>query len=161
VAKKEQPANEKEQTLSHIVKALIERRNELDPWLEFPQSSCTFRFGDAKKPLPIGALYRLWETDDRWRKPCPSCGNKAYGLSCGGFLSNGWFVFVCVECSRSFHVNPGGLLSAAALLSNLNGSEFEVTGSCFGAAIASRGEPLLKALGLSFSPTATVSLSLK
>jgi hypothetical protein len=160
MAKQSLPASEQEQALSRLVKALLKHRQELDPWLEFPQSDCCFRFGEARTPLPIGALHRLWETDERWRKRCPFCDSEAYGLRCGGFLSTGWFVFICLECSRSFNVNPGGLGSARALLSSLEGSEFKVTGSCLYGAIGSRGEPLLKVLGLSYSPTARVGVSL-
>lgn len=103
---KQRPVSEQERALSRVVKALLLQRIELDPWLEFAQSTWTFRFGETKKPLPIGALFRLWETDERWHKPCPFCGSKAYGISCGGLLSMGWFEFICLECSRFFVQNP-------------------------------------------------------
>lgn len=88
--------------LAGLVKAVIQNQNQLDPWLEFPQSSCCFKFGEAKRPLPIGALYLLWERDKRWSKPCRYCQGDARGLSCGGFLSTGWFEFICLDCSAFF-----------------------------------------------------------
>jgi hypothetical protein len=59
---------------------LIEKGKELDPWLPFPQSGCSFAFGDEAKPMPIGALLHLWANDPRWRRPCVNCGG--FGHNC-------------------------------------------------------------------------------
>ena len=53
--------------LAQVIRAANRHRGELlklDPWIPFPQNGCCFRFGDEKTPLPIGALFRLW---DHWR----------------------------------------------------------------------------------------------
>jgi hypothetical protein len=146
--------------LARLVKEVIQHQGELDPWLEFPQSGCCFTFGEAKVPLPIGALYLLWETDKRWRKVCPNCNGDARGLTCGGFLSNGWFEFICIDCSAFFVENPGGLGSAWGLLGALKDSEFRVSGGSFGGAYGSNGAPLLRKLDLSYTPKGKVQFEI-
>jgi hypothetical protein len=71
--------------LARLVRLLIEKRNELDPWLPFPQSSCSFAFGDQAKPMPIGALLTLWDNDPRWRRECPNVE-----ASCAAYLAAGY-----------------------------------------------------------------------
>lgn len=147
--------------LAALVKAVIQHQGQLDPWLEFPQSTCCFKFGAAKRPLPIGALYLLWQRDERWRKLCPYCSGDARGLCCGGFLSTGWFEFICVDCSGFFVEHPGGLGTARDLLKTLDDSEFRVTGMIFGGASVSAGASLLKELNLSYSPAGAVRFGIR
>jgi hypothetical protein len=142
--------------LAVVVRAVIDNRGELNHWQEFPQYTCCFTFGKSNSPLPIGALYLLWDRDERWRRPCPYCKGDARGLSCGSFLSIGWFEFLCIDCSASFREDPGGLGSARKLLTSLRDCEFQVSGMKFGGAYGSDGSALLKTLNLSYSPTTRI-----
>lgn len=151
---------ERRPQLAKIVKQLIERSAELDPWLEFPQSGCPFLFGELKRPLPIGALHVLWQNDPRWRQICPSCGGDARGILCGGWLSTGYFEFICLGCDLRFINGSGGLGAAFGLLKSLNDTEFKVSSGCFGGAYGSTGEALLRVLGFSFSTTESARFSI-
>jgi len=46
-----------------LVRNVLAFRDQLDPWLPFPQNDCCFGFGEDSLPLPLGALFILWE---RW-----------------------------------------------------------------------------------------------
>jgi hypothetical protein len=145
--------------LAKLVRALIEKRDQLDPWLEFPQSSCCFAFGDEDKPLPIGALFILWDKDPRWRSPCPKCRGDMRGLSCGGHLSASWFSTVCIDCDNAFGFSAGrGIGDAGELLTRtLTGTPFYVSKGRFGGAFRSDGQKLLEKLGMTHQPTAKVA----
>jgi hypothetical protein len=135
--------------LAAVVRAVIARRAELDLWLEFPQNSSCFLFGDRKSPVPIGALDLLWDSGAPWRKPCHRCGGDLRGYACGGLLTFKCLFAVCVDCERSFtEIHDGSLGSAYWWLSPLKDTEFHVSGGSFGGTYASHGELLLKALKL-------------
>lgn len=67
-----------------LIRNLIACRDHLDPWLPFPQINCTFSFGPEGLPLPLGALYYLWQRWPAARGPCPKCGGEGYSYSFGG-----------------------------------------------------------------------------
>jgi hypothetical protein len=135
--------------LAAIVRAVIARRAELDPWLEFPQNSSCFVFGDRKSPVPIGALFVLWDSGPPWRKPCHRCGGDLRAYACGGLLTFKCLCAVCVDCELCFtEIHDGSLGSAAAWLRPLKGTEFFMSSGCFGGTYGSKGELLLKALKL-------------
>jgi hypothetical protein len=140
--------------LAAVVRAVIARRAELDPWLEFPQNSSCFLFGERKSPIPIGALYLLWDSGPPWRKPCHRCGGDLRAYACGGLLNRMWLNAVCVDCERCFtELHDGSLGSAADWLQPLKGTEFYMSSGCFGGTYGSGGERLLKALELLCRPT--------
>ncbi len=135
--------------LAAIVRAVVARRAELDPGLEFPQNASCFLFGERKLPVTIGALYLLWNSGQPWRKPCHRCGGDLRGYACGGLLTFKCLFAVCVDCERSFtETHDGSLGSAYWWLSPLKDSEFRVNGGSFGGTYGSKGELLLKALKL-------------
>jgi hypothetical protein len=137
--------------LAAIVRAVVARRADLDPWLEFPQNSSCFLFGQRKSPVPIGALYLLWDLGSPWRKPCHRCGGDLRGYACGGLLTFKCLFAVCVDCERSFtEIHGGSLGSAAAWLLPLKGTEFFMSSGCFGGTYGSKGQLLLKALKLPY-----------
>jgi hypothetical protein len=147
--------------LATVVRAVIARRAELDPWLEFPQNSSCFLFGECKSPVPIGALYLLWDSGPPWRKPCHRCGGDLRAYACGGLLNMMWLDAVCVDCERCFtEVHDGSLGSAYWWLSPLKDSEFRVNGGSFGGTYGSKGELLLKALELPCPTERGVSYSI-
>ncbi len=135
--------------LARLVRLLIEKRDELDRWLPFPQSGCSFAFGDEAKPLPIGALFHLWDKDPRWRRECPQCGGDMRGLSCGGLLNVSWFQMVCVDCNTAFSFSAGrGIGDAGGLLTRtLTSTPFYVSKGQFGGAYRSDGQELQRLLG--------------
>jgi len=92
-----------------LVRNVLAFRDQLDPWLPFPQNACCFSFGADGLPLPVGALLVLWERWPAITGPCPVCGGQGYGVGFLGFLSTGWIPGVCIECERSLTRNVGGL----------------------------------------------------
>jgi len=135
--------------LAAVVRAVIAHRANLDPWLEFPQNSSCFLFGARKLPVPIGALYLLWDSGPPWRKQCHRCGGDLRAYSCGGLLNRMWLSTVCVDCERCFtELHDGSLGSAVFWLRPLKGTEFFMSSGSFGGSYSSEGELLLKALEL-------------
>ena len=149
--------------LAAIVLAVVARRAELDRWSEFCQNNSCFLFGERKSPVPIGALYLLWDSGPPWRKPCHRCGGDLRGYACGGLLTFKCLFAVCVDCERCFtEVHDGSLGSAYWWLSPLKDTEFHVSGGSFGGTYASKGELLLNALKLPCPPTESrASFSIK
>ena len=92
-----------------LVRNVLAFRDQLDPWLPFPQNACCFSFGADGLPLPVGVLLVLWERWPAITGPCPVCGGQGYGVGFLGFLSTGWIPGVCIECERSLTRNVGGL----------------------------------------------------
>lgn len=146
--------------LAAVVRAVVARRGELDPWLEFPQGTCVFVFGPKKRPMPIGALYHLWDAGPPWRKPCLRYGGDLRGLACGGLLTFSWMSQVCLDCEESFYETSGNSIAAAlSWLRPLDNTEFHTTGGSFGGAHESGGQKLLRVIGLSYRPDGSVKLS--
>lgn len=128
---------------------LIFERDDLDPWLAFPQRTCCFNFGEEKRPLPIGALRILWAAGWPWTSPCPACVETLHAVGFGGLLSVGGVVSVCTGCSRSYFQQVGGIATMAHLARELLlDSEFPLKNGLFGGAYTSDGSALLTALGM-------------
>lgn len=125
-------------------------RDDLDPWLAFPQGTCCFTFGEGKRPLPIGALRLLWAAGWPWTQPCPACDGTLHAVGFGGLLSKGGTISVCPGCGRSWFQQIGGLGTMADLVrsSPIAGTEFRLGGGMFGGAASSDGAALLQALGM-------------
>lgn len=122
---------------------------ELDPWLAFPQRSCCYSFGPEKRPLPIGALRRLWSTGYPFVQACPDCGEDLLTVAFGGLLSIGGLVMVCPGCEGDFTHRLGGLVSTGRFVADrLAGSGFAITGMVYGGVVSSQGLDLLRILGL-------------
>lgn len=148
--------------LARLVKVLIQRRGELNPWLPFPQSTCPFGFGDDSRPLPIGALFILWERDPRWRGPCTRCGGDLRGLLTGGLLSFSWFEKICLDCEHSFSIVEQGSIGDAAdrFRTKLQDTEFHIGHGWFGGAVKSDGSELQRLLGVSYRSGGEVSYTI-
>ena len=127
---------------------------EPDPWLPFPQNACSFSFGVRKAPLPIGALFVLWDCGHPFVQPCPDCGEKAYMVSFGGLLSAGGGKLACTGCAQAWFHFVGGMSRVFALIdaTPLRRTQFRATSGLFGGAIASNGEGLRAALAAEMPP---------
>jgi hypothetical protein len=143
--------------LAGLVRAIIERREELDPWLEFPQTSCSHWFGPQHRPLPIGALYLLWERDECWRKPCPECNGELRGISCAGSIDMLQYEFICLGCERLFtERQPPSFLLGCESLRALEATPFACTGGLLDGAHGSEGRDLLDRLGIEYEPVTSL-----
>jgi hypothetical protein len=129
-------------TLSHLGPLL-----ETDPWLPVPQSSCSFRFGDRKAPLPLAALAILWEKWPAARGTCPACGAEVYGFAFGGLLSVGGVAGLCAGCGLRLQRPVGGLCAVGEQVRPLlRNTPFRLTVGVFGGSAAGPLRPLLQAL---------------
>ena len=130
-----------------LVRNVLAFRDQLDPWLPFPQNACCFGFGEDSLPLPLGALLLLWERWPRITGPCPVCGGQWYGVGFLGFLVLGWIPGVCIECERSLKRNVSG----AGWLANeirpiLKGSPYYLNRGVMWGTIEGLRAPLVAAL---------------
>ncbi len=130
-----------------LVRNVLRFRTQLDLWLPFPQNACCFGFGDDSLPLPLGALFILWERWPALTGPCPMCGGKGYGVGFLGFLAKGWIPGVCIDCEVSLLRNVGGAGSLAnEIRPILKGTPYYLhLGSLWGT-IEGRRAPLVAAL---------------
>jgi hypothetical protein len=144
--------------LAAVVRTVVERRAELDPDLEFPQSTCSFVFGPEKRSMTIGALYLLWDSGAPWRQTCWECGGDLRGLACGGLLTFSAMSMVCLDCERAFSETSGKSIAAAvSWLNPLKDTRFHMSGGAFGGAHKSDGRSLLRVLNLNYVPAGQVS----
>lgn len=134
----------------------------VDPWLPFPQTSCRFLFGQDK-PLPVGALRRLWNTGSPWAQTCPQCGGTAYAVDFGAaLLAIGWIVLVCTDCERELWQPAGHLMDISRLLDKtLARTRFRPTSMFYGGSRPSDGAELRVALGLAKPPARKVTPAAK
>ncbi|MGC8763729.1 MAG: hypothetical protein ACP5VN_08885 [Acidobacteriota bacterium] len=147
--------------MARILRTVVENRGRLleeDPWVPFPQNSCTFLFGARRAPLPLGALVLLW---DRWPAAtgwCPLCGEKVYAVGFGGLLSTGGVVAFCAGCGARYYRPVGGLGSVAACVRPiLFSTEFWLSSGFFGGTAPGPVRPLLRLLrrlGIPLAPRA-------
>lgn len=145
--------------LATVLRAALAHRDELlsmDPWLPIPQTSCTYRFGVGRHPLPIGAAFILWDRWAAFSPACSRCGAVARGYGFGGFLSVGWIPACCVECTGATLVRTGGIggLREQAQ-AHLAGTPFEISGMKCGGCVSGGKRPLvaaLQALGVTSLP---------
>ena len=139
--------------VAEVLRRLLGRAPDtLDPWLPFPQNACSYRFGRPPRPaqsLPIGALWRLWDSGFPFRAPCPACDATLHMYAMGGLLTIGGGFLVCPGCSGGYFCSIGNVSTVGALVSErLQGTEFRPAGFVFGGAVGSDGAALLAELGL-------------
>ncbi|MGE3843063.1 MAG: hypothetical protein AB7I50_15930 [Vicinamibacterales bacterium] len=139
--------------VAEVVRRLLARApDSLDPWLPFPQNACSYHFGRPPRPsqpLPIGALWRLWDSGFPFRAPCPACDGTLHMFSMGGLLTIGGGFLVCPGCSGGYFCSIGNIGKVGALVSErLQGTEFPPAGFVFGGSVGSDGAALLAELGL-------------
>jgi hypothetical protein len=120
---------------------------QLDPWLAFPQANCAFRFGIENRPLPVGALFLLWDNLPDATGRCSHCCGEVYGWGFGGLLSVGGAVGCCVRCASRLTNRFGGLGIVAERLNGvLRDTEFHITTGLFGGSVDGPRQPLCYAL---------------
>lgn len=135
---------------ARILRGCLRFREELlerTPWVHFPQSGCSYQFGERRKSLPIGALFLPGDHGEDFTGTCPDCGGRILAISFGGLMNVGGATGVCVECGlRSFRYR--GSLSVMANLANtiLGETEFCITGAWFGGAVPGNRAQLRAAL---------------
>jgi len=106
-----EPRDELGRERAMLIRAMLAQRDSLEPhlWTPFPQNATCYRFGERGVPLPIGALFELW---DRWhpsRGECPRCGGRGHAYAFGGFLNIGGLSGVCLDCERRLQRPRGGI----------------------------------------------------
>lgn len=140
----------RETVRSPVIRAVLQHREELlrlDPWLPFPQTACSFTFGRHDRPLPVGALFILWDSWPEFTGPCPNCGGTGYGFALGGMLSVGGVVGCCTGCERHLFRQVGGLATVGRIAdSYLRNTPFFLRSAFFGGTCGSDGQELLEAL---------------
>lgn len=139
--------------IAETIRRMLERRKNgpaLDPWLEFPQYKCMFSFGPNKIGICVGALYVLWEQDERFVNLCPYCGSKTYAWGFGAVLTVGGIHYACVGCNRDIFSPIWGISAMFDFvrLSPLMKTEFKPVTAWFGRPVGSDGSQLLKELGI-------------
>jgi hypothetical protein len=146
--------DEREPLRGPVIRALLEHRDRLmaiDPWLEFPQEASCFSFGVEGRPLPIGALFALWDSCSEMVGRGPDCGDDGYGLAFGGGLAVGGVLgaCTCAPCSRRLWRPLGGLATVGRILSPyLQGTPFVFKTGALGGTVGSDGRELLAQLRL-------------
>jgi hypothetical protein len=133
-----------------IIRAVLRMsrlRNQIDPWLPFPQNSCTFSFGKDDRPLPIGALRYLWKKWPAFSGKCPVCGGPGLGYAFGGLLSTGAVTGCCINCATMLCRRIGGLGTIAEELRPLlRSTPFYLISGRFGGTFAGPRAPLVRVL---------------
>jgi hypothetical protein len=125
-----------------------ERLRRLHPWVPFPQTATCYAFGEGKLPLPVGALFGLWERSPEFASPCPHCQTgTTLGYGFGGLFSIGGISQYCVDCGTASINRYGGFIRIKDLVEPiLADTPFYVSGWRFGAAYPGERRPLVEAL---------------
>jgi len=149
---------ERQPETAEVLRRLLATDRWVDPWLPFPQTSCRFLFGQDK-PLPVGALFLLWNAGLPWAQTCPQCGGTAYAVDFGAALmAIGWIVLVCTDCERELWQPAGHLMDISRLLDKtLARTRFRPTSMFYGGSRPSNGAELRVALGLAKPPARKVT----
>lgn len=139
--------------IAETIRRMLDRRvkgEALDPWLEFPQYKCMFTFGPNKIGLCVGALYVLWEQDERFVRTCAYCNSKTYAWGFGALLTVGGIHYACIGCNRDSYYPVWGFSEMSKLIrsSPLMDTEFRPLSAWFGSPQGSDGTHLLKELGI-------------
>lgn len=103
-------------TWLRALRAARARGDTFDPWLPVPQHGANAGFGPQARPLPVGALLRLWDADWPFVQECAGCRGHAWLVSAGGHPSVGGFDLVCPDCGARWHQPVGGLRRVMAEL---------------------------------------------
>jgi hypothetical protein len=145
-----QASDELEPLRGPVIRALLEHRDWLlaiDPWLEFPQKATSFSFGAEGRPLPIGALFVLWDNASVMVGACPTCGDDGLGFAAGGGLAVGGVSGACSGCHRQLWRPLGGLATVGRILSPfLEHTEFFIRAGSLGGTFGSDGAELIAAI---------------
>ncbi|MCC6334296.1 MAG: hypothetical protein IT380_09950 [Myxococcales bacterium] len=135
-----------------IIRALLEHRDRLlavDPWLALPQDHCCFSFGARGRPVPIGALFILWDSCAEMVGHCPECGDDGYGFAFGGALTVGGILGACIGCQTHLWRPLGGLATVGRIIAPyLRGTPFFLKDGRFGGTVGSDGRELIAQLRL-------------
>jgi hypothetical protein len=150
-----EPRENECQNTAKTLRALLKWRKEIlamAPWLPVPQASCCYTFGSGMKPLPVAALFILWDHWPAARGQCRICGGPVWAIGFGGLLSIGGVVGYCSECGREhFYEVTGGLTRIGREAGSfLEGTEYFISRAVFGGSVNGRRKPLwetLKGLG--------------
>lgn len=87
---------------SRLYRAVFQHRTEIAtcyPWVHIPQCGGALKFGEYRRPCPMGALILLWERWPLLRGGCPECKTPALGTSFGGTWTGGSVGGVCLGCA--------------------------------------------------------------
>jgi hypothetical protein len=144
------PVGRRDDDLATMIRACQRHRRMLlfiDPWLPFPQRSCSFAFGERAVPLPIGVLFRLWERGPEFTGECHECGGRIHAYTFGGLLATGGAYGVCVRCG-AVHANRLGGFPRMAMIAgpHLDGTWFQISRMSFGGCFPGARKPLYRAL---------------
>jgi hypothetical protein len=134
-----------------ILRGVSEHREplrRLHPWVPFPQNGTCFAFGQRKLPLPVGALFVLWEQSPEFVSPCPHCQTgTALGYCFGGLFAIGGINQDCLDCGKESTNRYGGFVRLQQLVEPLLAdTPFYVSGKRFGAAYSGERTPIVNAL---------------
>ena len=96
-----EPEGTRNLAYARLFRAVYQCRSDLVAhyrWVPIAAGKGTFTFGVNDRPLPVGALIRLWRYWPYLRGHCPECNGMALGHSFSGYLSAGGIVGVCIAC---------------------------------------------------------------
>jgi hypothetical protein len=135
--------------LAQVIRALLRHRDAIlamNSMLPLPQNACCFSFGQQKVPLPVGALFILWDQPG-FTSTCGLCGGTIYAFAFGGVLNTGGLVGICSVCGREGYRPKGGLSTVRALVGPLlEKTAFRISGGLFGGCVKGDRRPLVEAL---------------
>jgi len=140
----------KDSEMASVIRNVLKFKQELldlDPWLPFPQNSCCYSFGEGGRPLPLGALFILWEKWPEFTGSCSVCGGAAFGYGFGGLFSIGGVNGRCSVCGSLFGGSIGGLSQIGNIIRPmLKKTPYYLKGSMFGGSYPGSRDPLVNAL---------------
>lgn len=133
-----------------LVRAMLEYREpllEADPWVPFPQASCFAMFGPEAVPLPIGALFHLWDHCPEMTAICAICGGNAFAYTFTGLFSIGGVNGCCTLCDRKGRRPVGGFPRLIMeVIPYLDDTPYRMKGFLFMGAVIAQRLPLFEAL---------------
>ena len=136
--------------LTWVLRGLLKFKEELlklDPCLPFPQNACCYSFGERNQPLPVGALFILWEKWPACTGSCPACGGSVFGYAFGGLLNIGGVCACCVACERKLYRPIGGLRTVTEqIYPILRQTPYFIKTGFFGGVFEGPRAPLIQAL---------------
>ncbi len=136
--------------LAQLIRACIrqeKRLMEIDRWLPFPQTSCSFAFGFDAKPIPVGALFLLWRECPDFTTRCAFCGGTVRGYSCCALNAVGNISGCCDACGKPHTRFVAGLSAARDLFRpHLDRTEYQISRANADGCFPGPREPLFRAL---------------
>ena len=99
------------QQFAALIRGILTHREEFAGqyrWTPFPLKYHWQGFGPAARPLPVGALLRLWEALPEFRGSC-RCGGGVLAYTVGGHWPGvGGLYGVCLKCGMECFRGIGG-----------------------------------------------------